>query len=277
MSRPSTRNLPSETPGAVDMPTRASAADCSAARGSRRYLAVLSTLLLTMSAPAAHAAYYTLMFEDIAPYPNSNDVQILDFYAGGQSSNGSSGVNYHVRFGENAKLLCLNSTTVDCSGTSRGGVTDFPESLQGGLTFTEVGTDYIDFDNGFTGNLSFNYAINLGGAPIVGYSIALYSGLNGTGDLLGYADLTVPAVGCPAYNALFCPMKYSALAFDGVAKSIAFTSGGPYALAIDDITIVNGLDSAVPEPAAWALMIAGLGLTGARLRRNRRDLPCQRA
>ena len=64
-------------------------------------------------------------------------------------------------------------------------------------------------------------------------------------------------------------MKYTALAWDGVARSIAFTSGGPYTLAIDDITIVNGL-SAVPEPGAWALMIAGFGLAGATLRRQRR-------
>ncbi|TAJ73887.1 MAG: PEP-CTERM sorting domain-containing protein [Phenylobacterium sp.] len=241
--------------------------------GYRRWLAALSVLLLTASASAAHAAYYTLMFEDIAPYPNNNDVQILDFYAGGASSIGTMGTNYHVRFGENARLLCLNSQTVDCSGTSRGGVTDFPESLQGGLTFKTVGTDYVNFDDGFTGNMSFNYAINLGGAPIVGYSIALYSGLDGTGDQLAFYDLTVPAVGCPEYNALFCPMKYSALAFEGVAKSIAFTSGGPYALAIDDITIVNGLESPVPEPAAWALMIAGFGLAGTRLRNGRNALP----
>lgn len=246
------------------------------ARLRRGALAALSVLFLAASAPAAQAAYYTLMFEDIAPYPNDNDVQILDFYAGGASSIGTTGTNYRVRFGENARLLCLNSKTVDCSGTSRGGVTDFPESLQGGLTFKTVGTDYINFDDGFAGNMSFNYAINLGGAPIVGYSIALYSGLDGTGDQLAFHNLTVPAVGCPEYGALFCPMKYSALAFDGVAKSIAFTSGGPYALAIDDITIVNGLGSAAPEPAAWALMIAGFGLAGSRLRSRRPALSARR-
>lgn len=224
-------------------------------------------------APGAQAAYYNIDFEGIAPYPNDNSVEILDFYAGGTSSIGTSGTNYGIHFGDNARLLCLNTTAVDCSGTSRGGVSDFPDSLQGGLSFFKTGTDYIDFDDGFAGNMSFNYAINLGGLPITGYSVALYSGQGGTGDLLAYADLTVAAVGCPEYAALFCPMKYTALAWDGVARSIAFTSGGPYALAIDDITIVNGLAPGVPEPGAWSLMIVGLGLSGAALRRRRTSRP----
>jgi hypothetical protein len=51
------------------------------------------------------------------------------------------------------------------------------------------------------------------------------------------------------------------------ATKIAFTNGniGDNALGLDDVSI-----SAVPEPASWAMLIGGFGLTGAAMRRRRR-------
>ena len=38
---------------------------------------------------------------------------------------------------------------------------------------------------------------------------------------------------------------------------------------VDPVLLTRSLDGAVPEPASWALMILGFGLTGAALRRRR--------
>ncbi len=48
---------------------------------------------------------------------------------------------------------------------------------------------------------------------------------------------------------------------------VVFDYGPPTALRVDDL---QGTAGAVPEPAAWALMIAGFGGVGAALRSNRR-------
>ena len=58
---------------------------------------------------SAQASLIVLDFEGIDSYPNANNTQILDFYNGGTSSNGSSGTNYGVSFGSNALNICLNT------------------------------------------------------------------------------------------------------------------------------------------------------------------------
>jgi choice-of-anchor C domain-containing protein len=55
---------------------------------------------------------------------------------------------------------------------------------------------------------------------------------------------------------------------DGATTQITFASGNPenccYGAAIDNVSVTG-----VPEPATWALMIAGFGGAGAMLRRRR--------
>jgi len=55
------------------------------------------------------AAVVDLTFENIAPYPNGNNVFIENYYNGGTSSIGTSGPNYGVAFPSNALLICLNT------------------------------------------------------------------------------------------------------------------------------------------------------------------------
>jgi hypothetical protein len=229
-----------------------------------KYLAIAALGALgALGAPqAAMAGPVTLNFEGIAPYPNPFTVLILDYYNGGTSSIGTSGINYGIRFDDKAHLLCLTSMTVGCSNASRGGFGD-PASAQGALGFGDIGSKYLNVASGFEGAIDFEYAARSGNN-----SISVYSGLNGTGTLLGSVDLASNATGCPAYsNADFCPFSSLSLAFSGVARSVRFSADG-LQFAVDDLTFRNAL-SPVPEPASWAMMVLGVGAIGGTMRRRK--------
>ena len=234
------------------------------------HLAVIAAAGIFIPA-GGQAAYINISFEGIASYPNNNDVLVENFYNGGVSSVGTSGVNYGITFGSNSRVLCLNSQTVKCSNASRGGISDFADSLMSGLAFVKNGVDYINVENGFDQSFSFNYAMFDGGISTSGHSVALFTGLNGTGTNLGSINLTTSAPGCPDYgNAQFCQFKYQGMSVNGVARSIAFTNTGLSQIAIDDITFVNAFAATVPEPATWGMVILGFGIVGASMRNQRR-------
>ena len=132
---------------------------------------------------AAQAAVVRLNFEGIAPYPNANNVQILDYYNGGTSSIGTSGPNLGVHFDSSALLLCLNSLSTTCSNTSRGGLA--PGSDQGALFFNSATSTTLDYAAGFTTGFSFNYS----DPSVTGETIQVFSGTGGTGTLLGTFSL----------------------------------------------------------------------------------------
>jgi hypothetical protein len=218
-------------------------------------------------AGSSHAAVVSLNFEGInATYP-SGYASIGEFYNGGVSSDGTTGVNYGVSFGSNALAICLNSTTVTCSNTSRGGVGD-PNSQQGGLFFLSGTQTFMNMASGFDTGFSFNYvSVSYSG------SVGVYDGLNGTGNLLATLDLSPNAGSCSGYGADFCPFTAKGVSFSGVGKSISF-AGVANQIVFDDITFgsaVPGPDTGggVPEPATWAMMIAGFGMAGGALRRRR--------
>jgi choice-of-anchor C domain-containing protein len=54
---------------------------------------------------------------------------------------------------------------------------------------------------------------------------------------------------------------------NGKSSTLTFAAGdsGPYGAALDNVAV-----SAVPEPAAWALMITGFGMVGGAMRTRRR-------
>lgn len=221
------------------------------------------TTFLVALAGAAQASVVSLNFEGIAPYPNGNNVFIQNFYNGGTSSIGTSGNNFGANFSDNALLICLNSTTVGCSNTSRGGLGD-PASQQGALFFL-TGTDtFLNFAAGFTTGFSFNYtAINNPG------SIGVYDGLNGTGNLLTSLNLPTTTSGpCPGYGAGFCPFVPLGVAFAGTARSIDF-GGVANQIVFDDITFGSVTPGPGTIPVPMSLALFGLGLAGLTAVRRR--------
>ena len=124
----------------------------------------------------------------------------------------------------------------------------FGASSQPNLAYTSADTGILDYGSGFT-SLTFTAGVFSPG------TFSVYSGLDGTGTLLGSLTIDNP----PADpNAFFL----TGVSFSGVGRSVVVT-GGSGLIGWDDVTL-NG----VPEPAAWAMMIAGFGLVGAAMRRR---------
>ena len=225
-------------------------------------LTLLAVAAMAAASAPASAAIVSLDFEKVnATYP-SGFANILEFYNGGLSSDGTTGTNYGISFGRNALAICLNSTSVRCSNTSRGGLA--PASSQGGLFFLDGSETFMNIASGFSTGFSFNY-VSLSFAG----SVSVYDGLNGTGSLLATLNLTPNAGSCPGYSAGFCPFSPTGVLFAGTAKSVSF-AGVANQIVFDDITFGTDIPGPrVPEPATWAMMIAGFGLVGFAARRRR--------
>lgn len=244
----------------------------------RAITGILAGVMLTATAVAANANVVVLDFEGIGPaYPFSNDIAILDFYNGGTSSAGTSGHDYGASFDGNAVALCLNSATVFCSGSSRGGLA--PSSATGGFYLAQDGEAVLDYAAGFDTALSFFYAqpdfFQWQGAVYV------YEGLGGSGNLLGFLDLGYTNASCDlaSYGAVFCPFEAASLSFAGIGRSVVFEGAADY-LVFDDVTLGSatpgsgangggGEVPAVPEPASWIMLLSGFGLIGFSARRRR--------
>lgn len=205
----------------------------------------------------AHATVIDLTFEGVnGTYP-SGYAQILEFYNGGTSSDGTSGPNYGISFPSNALAICLNTPGTSCSNTSRGGLGD-PNSQLGALFFLSGGNTFLNLASGFDTGFSFNYvAINNPGG------VDVFSGLDGTGTLLAHLDIPTTPSGCTGLGG-FCPFFPIGVAFAGTAQSISF-AGVANQIVFDDITFgsVTPGPNEVPEPGTLALFAMGLaGLAG---------------
>ncbi|MGL4540913.1 MAG: PEPxxWA-CTERM sorting domain-containing protein [Polymorphobacter sp.] len=132
---------------------------------------------------------------------------------------------------------------VDWATTSGFGETSAPN-----LAFNLTPGAYVDVAAGFS-SLSFTTG------SFIATTVNVWSGLGGTGSLLGSGTFFSPP-------GAFAP---GSVAFSGTAKSITLSGTNGSDFGWDDVTF----GAAVPEPASWALMIAGFGMVGAAMRRRK--------
>lgn len=228
----------------------------------------LSALVLAafLAGPLAAQAggVITLNFEGIGPYPNTSNISIDNYYNGGAASDGAIGPNYGVTFSDSAYLLCLNTLTVVCSNSSKGrNGAEASEFGAVGFTTGRPTSALIDVTGGFTTGFAMDYS-----DPYFTQSVAIYSGLDGTGTLLASGPLPRTPYGfyvCVPYNAEYCPFEDFSLAFSGTAMSVEFTGE---LSAYDDLTF-GSTTVPVPEPRTLALFGLGLGLAALGLCRRR--------
>ena len=127
-----------------------------------------------------------------------------------------------------------------------------PSPLGVGYAYTDTLTSaaYMNVGAGVPGSLSFAYST----PTALAGAIKAYSGLNGTGELLGTFDFIATGADYGTWNT-------ATFEFAGLAKSFDL-SGSANMAAIDDI-------SAVPEPGTIALMLAGSAVLMLQRKRRR--------
>ena len=193
-----------------------------------------AVLALSAAAPAFAAAPFTLDFEGVTGFTS-----ILDYYNGGSDGAGHSGTNFGASFTGGAQGLVNDALGPYFANA--------PTPV--GVMFAADPDAMLNVAAGVTG-LRFAYSTP---TAVVG-GVKAYSGLNGTGSLLGTVNL---AVTDPTYS----QWKVGTLSFSGVARSFDFGASTGSA-AFDNI-------SSVPEPSRVALMLAGIGLVGFAAARRR--------
>ncbi|MEP6764923.1 MAG: PEP-CTERM sorting domain-containing protein [Gemmatimonadaceae bacterium] len=197
-------------------------------------------------AVSAEAQVRVLTFEGIM-----NDTEVGNFYSG-------------IQFSGNASALLR---------TNLGGSGNFGGEPSAGTAavFSDFPGEaaYFNVTAGFSNGFGTFYS-----APGVPGALNIFSGLNGTGMLLGTVMLPVTpfgsVAGCPPNpGASFCPFKFAGTSFNGVARSVSFGSA-LNDFVFDDITIGSAVAvSAVPEPSTVVLLGVGvLMVAGFKLRRR---------
>lgn len=216
----------------------------------KMYAALLLSAPLALAAPGvASAAVVTLDFEGVGDL-----AQVLEFYNGGTDSQGNSGTNYGVSFGENA----LGVIDADAGGSGNIGNEPTPSTA----LFFLTGSAVLNYSAGFTTGFSFWYS-TVSFAGIVN----VWDGLNATGNLLGTINLAALGAGPGDPNGAFSNWAIGSLGFAGTALSIDF-GGTVNQVAYDNITFGSENPNPTPEPGTLALL--GFGLAGLGVARRRK-------
>jgi hypothetical protein len=131
------------------------------------------------------------------------------------------------------------------------------------MAFLNANNAILNVLNGFSGGFSFFYSSSTVA------NVNVWSGLNASGSLLGTIALTPQFnTGCSGDpSGQFCNWTNAGVNFAGTASSIDF-GGTANQTGFDDITFGSAVAGAVPEPAAWMLMLMGMAGVGYSMRRK---------
>ena len=212
--------------------------------------AVLATVLATFGcAPAFAANPITLDFEGVPGFVTP----IGDYYDGGVNGSGQTGPRYGVSFSESAVALSNDANFPAYFSHSPSPTT---------AMFAFDANAFMNVAGGFVDSLMFYYSSTASVANAVG----IYSGLGGSGTLLATVSLLGNAqTGCS--DSPYCRFDLASARFAGVARSVSFG-----AVSQDPIYDNISFTAAVPEPATWGSLAAGLvvlvGVAAARRRRS---------
>ncbi len=126
-------------------------------------------------------------------------------------------------------------------------------------------------NNGNDAVITFNSAF---GATLSSFSIDIASFATTTlrvWDLAGATLLSTPVTyNAGAYTDPGTYVHYGVTSTNGIGGFSLLGGGVEGNVSIDNVRVnLDGMGSAVPEPATWAMMIAGFGLAGSALRRRR--------
>jgi len=189
--------------------------------------AALASLAALFAAPAM-AEVVVIDFDNLV-----NNVYVNTYYAGGSDSLGHVG-------GADQGISFVGFVTASGAGASS----------SPNYAYANGAAGLINVLDGFTA-LNFSYGTM---APA---TISVYSGLNGTGTLLGTGVFNGNAMA-------FAP---GAVAFSGLAHSVRMTATPSHA-ALDDVAFT--MAAPIPEPHTWAMLGAGLAIVFVARRRPRR-------
>lgn len=199
---------------------------------------LLTTAALLALPSAANAAVVVLDFEGIGDFN-----PVGNFYA--------------PDYTFSADTLAL----VDADAGGSGNFANEP-SKDTVMFFLNSNNAVLNATNGFTTGFSFFYSSSTAA------TVNVYDGANATGNILASINLAAQGfdncVGDPGGS--FCNWSPIGVSFSGTAFSIDF-GGTANQTGYDNITF-GSANPGVPEPAAWAMMLAGFGLVGGAMRRR---------
>ena len=181
---------------------------------------------------------------------------IQNFYNGGTSQNGNSGIDYGVTFSSNT----LSLIDFDAGGNGNFGGEPSPDTVMFFLSGSSAIMNVVDgFDIGF----SFFYsAVNNAG------SVNVFDGINGTGNILASLDIPVTPSDGGDPNGNFSPFYDVGVGFSGTAMSVSF-AGVQNQIGFDNVTF-GSTSAGVPEPSS--VLLLGLALIGIGSLRRKKSI-----